>query len=101
MDSRVTSHLDPSGLPDDGHTLPPITELSFPALGVRSLCWDGDELNDRVGCALPPVREPQTMFDDAVVLPDSPWAAVFQKLGESGLILRDGRRIVVLQFQAI
>ena len=100
MDSRVTSRLDPSGLPDDEHTLPPITELSFPALGVRSLCWDGDELVDWVGGgqrwtldgrALPPVREPETTFDGAVVLPGSPWAAVFEKRGEAGLILRDGR----------
>ena len=100
MDSRVTSHLDPSGLPDDARTLPPITELSFAALGVRSLCWDGDELVDWVGGgqrwtlagrALPPVREPDTDFDDAVVLPGSPWAAIFQARGERGLILRDGK----------
>ncbi len=100
MDSRVTSTPAPSGPPDDQAPLPPITELSFAATGVRSLCWDGDELVDWVGGgqrwtldgrALPPVREPEAVFDDAVVLPGSPWAAVFEQRGETGLLLRDGR----------
>ena len=99
MDSRVTTPLFPSALPDDAAPLPAFTEKRIAAPHVRSLVWDGDELVDWVdGGTRWTLQGDFTdsnvryafSFDMAVTLPSSGYSVVYKRLGTKALLLKDG-----------
>ena len=99
MDSRVTTPLFPSALPDDAAPFPAFTEHRIDAPYVRSLVWDGDELVDWIGggtrWTLQGGFTDSNMryafsFDMAVTLPGSGYSVVYKRLGTKALLLKDG-----------
>ena len=73
---------------------------SFPAKGIRSLCWRGDELIDWVGggrrFALDGAEHRAAVyysyvFDAAIASPDGRFAVIYQNCGTKGLLLEDGK----------
>src|SRR4051794_10682511 len=67
--------------------------------GVRSLCWQGDELVDWVGGERygldGSVQRMQggwgPFFDAAVANPEGKYAVIYGRLGTKGLILKEGK----------
>jgi hypothetical protein len=77
----------------------PFRQYSFPATGVRSLCWCGDELVDWVGggrrLALDGTDRRASVnyayrFDAATASHDGRFAVIYERLGTKGLLLKDG-----------
>jgi hypothetical protein len=77
----------------------PFKQHSFPATGIRSLCWLGDDLVDWVGggraFAADGTETPRAVtyafrFDAATASPDGRIAVIYERRGTKGLVLRDG-----------
>lgn len=75
------------------------TETRLPAVGVRSLVWDGSTLIDWVaggrrhlldGEVVPSGIRFAYPFDSAISLPGSPYAAIYSSRQTKALVLRDG-----------
>jgi hypothetical protein len=74
---------------------------SFPATGIRSLCWRGDELVDWVGggraFALDGTEQRASVsygyrrFDAATASRDGRVAVIYERLGTKGLLLKEGK----------
>jgi hypothetical protein len=76
------------------------SSLRWPAEGVRSLAWDGDELVDWLSGGRRHRLDGSTMdtrvrwgypFDAAVTLPGSSSAVIYTRTATKGLVLREGR----------
>ncbi len=76
-----------------------IKRLEIPAKGVRSLCWQGDELVDWVsggnrysldGTSSRAYVNYGYRFDRAAVSPDGQYAVIYEGLGTKGLLLKNG-----------
>ena len=75
-------------------------QYSFPAPGMRSLCWRGDELVDWVGGGRAFALDGQEQgapaqyadhFDAATTSRDGRFAVIYERLGARGLLLKDGK----------
>jgi hypothetical protein len=75
-------------------------QCSFPATGIGSLCWRGDDLIDWVGggraLALDGTEQPASVgyayrFDAATASRDGRFAVIYERLGTKGLVLKDGK----------
>jgi hypothetical protein len=85
----------------------PFRQYSFPAAGIRSLCWRGDDLIDWVGgraLAFDGTERPAVWsgnpnvwvryayrFDAATASRDGRFAVIYERLGTKGLVLKDGK----------
>jgi hypothetical protein len=77
----------------------PFRQYSFPATGIRSLCWRGDDVIDWVGggraLALDGTEQRASVcyayrFDAATASRDGRFAVIYERLGTKGLVLKDG-----------
>jgi hypothetical protein len=78
----------------------PFRQYRFPATGIRSLCWRGDDLIDWVGggraLALDGTEQRASVryayrFDAATASRDGRFAVIYERLGTKGLVLKDGK----------
>lgn len=79
------------------------TVRNLPAIGVRSLCWHGEDLVDWVGGARVFHEDGSSAsarvswggfpFDAVVASDDGAWVVMFQRLGTKGLVLRGGQPV--------
>jgi hypothetical protein len=78
----------------------PFRQYSFPATGIRSLCWRKDDLIDWVGggrtFALDGTEQRASVryayrFDAATASRDGRFAVIYERLGTKGLVLKDGK----------
>jgi hypothetical protein len=78
----------------------PFRQHSFPATGIRSLCWRGDELVDWVGggrvLALDGTERGALVnyaghLDAATASRDGRFVVIYERLGTKGLLLKDGQ----------
>jgi hypothetical protein len=80
----------------------PFRRCSFPATGIRSLCWRGDELVDWMGggrAFAPDGSDQRTSvnyayhFDAATASPDGRVAVIYERLGAKGVVLKNGETL--------
>ena len=90
----------PAGVAGSPHAS--LSQSSFTAADIRSLCWRGDELVDWVGggrafASNGTERRASVRysyrFDAATTSPDGGFAVIYERLGTKGLLLHDGRII--------